>query len=195
MSNSLNFYYQNTRGLRTKIRKGNLKKKFTLANYDCASLTETWLNDDFYSSEIFDDQYNVFRSDRTITKYNSLRVNRPNLLGNDDVFGEGSLIALRKNISALRMLHWENEVSFDNVWLKLNTHNKMKLFIHTIYLQGWANFEQVKSYFEIQFEIINVREPYSRFIILGDFNLSCIEWISNGNHCIPILPKVDRLMN
>lgn len=43
-----------------------------LANYDCLAFTETWLNDNFSSCELFDDSYSVFRSDRTVDKYNIL---------------------------------------------------------------------------------------------------------------------------
>lgn len=78
MSKSLKLYYQNTRGIRTKIIR-DLKTKFTLANYDCVALTETWLNGNFSSSEIFNETYNVFRSDRSVEKYNTLRINKPNI--------------------------------------------------------------------------------------------------------------------
>lgn len=113
---SLKLYYQNTRGLRTKIIRG-LKNKFTLANFDCIALTETWLNDNFSFSEIFDDTYNVFRSDRSTDKYNALRINKPNIPPGEDVLGGGCLIALKSGISALRVTEWEDEVLFDNVWI------------------------------------------------------------------------------
>ena len=34
------------------------------ANYDLICLTETWLNDEFINSDLFDDRYEVFRKDR-----------------------------------------------------------------------------------------------------------------------------------
>lgn len=184
-SKPIKIYYQNTRGLRQKIIRG-LKNGFTLADYDCVSLTETWLNANINSAELFDDSYNVFRADRSVEKYNILRTNRPNLTPDDDVTGGGSLIALKKNISASRMLDWEKEVHFDNVWLKLNTHGNSKIFINTIYIPGWAKFEHVNQYLEQLFDIINVREPNARFILLGDFNIPNIEWYQSGNRCLPI---------
>lgn len=185
MSNELKFYYQNTRGLRTKIID-SLRNKITLANYDCISFTETWLNDTHESNEIFNETYNVFRSDHTVEKYNRLRINRPDLRPEADVIGGGCLIALKRNISALRMIDWENEKSFDNVWLKINTHGNSKIFMNTIYIPGWASFDQVNLYFEQLFDIINNREPYARYIILGDFNLPSIDWYHDGTHCIPV---------
>lgn len=185
MVNKLKFYYQNTRGLRGKIAN-NLKKNITLANYHCISLTETWLSDKFESSEIFNETYNVYRADRTVNKYNTLKINRPDLQPDDDVVGGGCLVALKRDVSALRMTEWEDEIPFDNVWLKINTHGNSKIFINTIYIPGWASFEHMNLYFEQLFDIINIREPNSRFIILGDFNLPCIEWFYDGNHCLPI---------
>lgn len=184
-SDELSCYYQNTRGLRGKIKDG-IKNNITLANYDAVSLTETWLNDNFSSSELFDDSYNVFRADRSVDSYNRLRANRADLPEETNVFGGGCLIALKNNISALRMNVWENEVLFDNIWLKLNTSGHSKIYLHSIYIPGWANYEQVNQYFEQLFDIINHREPYARFIIMGDFNLPHIESFPNGNHCIPI---------
>lgn len=93
---------------------------------------------------------------------------------------------MRSDISALRITEWEDEIPFDNVWIELNTNDSSKIFINTIYIPGWASFEHINSYFKQLFEIINMREPYSRFILLGNYNLPCIEWIRNGNHCIPL---------
>lgn len=188
----LNTYYQNTRGLRGKIVK-DFKNKFRLANYDCVAFTETWLNDDFFSSELFDDTYNVYRADRTVENYNILRVNRPDLPPDENIVGGGSLIALRRDIPTMRMHAWENEVPFDNVWLKLSTHGSSKIFIHTIYIPAWSSTEHVNNYFEQLFDIMNVRELYSRFILLGDSNLPCIEWFSIGNYCI--LVRYDSRLN
>lgn len=108
-------------------------------------------------------------------------------LSNEDVYGGGCVLALRRDISAVRINEWEKEIPFDNVWLKLNTTGNSKIFINTIYLPGWASFEHVSLYFDQLFDIINSREPYSRFIILGDFNLSCIEWFPQGDNSSPIL--------
>lgn len=114
-----------------------------MQNYDGVSVTESWLNENFSSSEIFDESYNVFRSDRTVEKYNLLKVNRPDLPPDENVLGGGCLIALKKNISALRMSDWEKETLFDNVWLKINTHGNNEIFINTIYIPGWAGYQDI----------------------------------------------------
>lgn len=59
---NMRIYYQNVRGLRTKI------DRFSLAvadsDYDVIVLTETWLDDGILSTQLFDGSYAVFRNDR-----------------------------------------------------------------------------------------------------------------------------------
>lgn len=184
MSKKLCGLYQNVRGLRGKIKR-ELKNKFTLANLDFFSLTETWLNDDFSSSELFNDTYNVFRCDRSVENYNRLRPNSTNRNHDDDIRGGGCLFALKNEISAIRITDWENEILFDNIWVKINTSGNSKIFINTVYIPPWATFDHVNEYYEHISNIINTKEPYARFILLGDFNVPSIDWFPNGDHQIP----------
>lgn len=79
MSNHLKLFYQNTRGLRTKIR--GLKDTITLRNYHIVCMTETWLSNKFESESIFDDdEYVTHRADRTTRTYNNY-VDGNNLVG------------------------------------------------------------------------------------------------------------------
>lgn len=59
---NLRIYYQNVRGLRTKI------DDFYLAvgekEYDVIVLTETWLDECIFSSQLFGNNFSVFRTDR-----------------------------------------------------------------------------------------------------------------------------------
>lgn len=186
MSKYLRCYYQNTRGLRGRIKRG-IKVKFSEANYDCIALTESWLNKNINSNELFDgDIYNVFRADRTAEKYNILKSKQTNIPTDDDILGGGCVVALRRNLSAVRMTNWESEIPFDNIWLKLNTTGNTNIFIHNIYLPGWTSSDHMKQYFNHLFDIINIREPYARYILLGDFNFSCINWSPLNDHYIPI---------
>jgi exonuclease III len=59
---TLHILYQNVRGLNTKI--DTFFTNILSCQNDVILLTETWLNDNVLSSEIFNDQYRVFRSDR-----------------------------------------------------------------------------------------------------------------------------------
>lgn len=112
---SIKVFHQNTRGLRTKIIKG-LKNRITLRNYDIIGLTETWLCNRFDSESIFDvDEYITHRCDRTQNTYQ--RPNSSLNTDNDELIGGGALIAIKRNISAIRLKNWEQEIPFDNVWI------------------------------------------------------------------------------
>lgn len=100
MTRNLKLYYQNVKGLRSRIKHG-LKSEITLANFDIVSITESWLNANFNSSEIFDETFIVFRSDRSVEKYNLLKGNS-NCNVTDDIRGGKCLLAIKNNISALR---------------------------------------------------------------------------------------------
>ncbi|KAK9758999.1 hypothetical protein QE152_g331 [Popillia japonica] len=59
---SLTVFYQNVRGLRTKLQDVYLESHNL--NYDVIILTETWLLDSIPSSELFCPSYSVYRRDR-----------------------------------------------------------------------------------------------------------------------------------
>lgn len=86
MSNALKIFYQNTRGLRTKIIRG-LKNEITLRNYHILCLTETWLCSKIESENIFDDDaYVTHRADRTSRTYYRPGIDN-NQLNNDNLMG------------------------------------------------------------------------------------------------------------
>lgn len=191
MSNSLKIFYQNTRGLRTKICRG-LKETITLRNYHIVCITESWLSNNFNSESIFDDDaYVTHRADRTPRTY-------PNYEEGSDLLGGGALIAIKRNISATRVRNWESEVPFDNVWLKINKTDSKKIFINCIYINHETNFDRLNLYLTQLQDIMNTREPDAQFFIIGDFNLSCIEWFYQTNQCIAINYQgrlADELLN
>ena len=60
-STDIKIYYQNVRGMRTKISE--VYHSIQAESYEIIALTETWLNESFNSKEMFTDYYQVFRSD------------------------------------------------------------------------------------------------------------------------------------
>lgn len=115
----LKCFYQNTRGLRSKIV--GLRNRLTLKNFDIVCLTETWLCDGIDFESIFDETYITYRADRTVHTYT-----RANDQTNEDLMGGGASIAIEKNIYTNRLRHWEMEVPFDNIWIKINAVNAKK---------------------------------------------------------------------
>ncbi|CAH2096644.1 unnamed protein product [Euphydryas editha] len=102
MANSLNIYYQNTQGLRTKT--STFKRNLTLNQFDIISLTETWLLDGVFDQELFDDRYLVWRRDR-------------NYLNTHQKYGGGVLLAVRRDIPAIEQLDWQS--SAEDLWVSL----------------------------------------------------------------------------
>lgn len=101
--------------------------------------------------------------------------------------GGGCLIAIRKNIPALRLTDWEVEAPYDNVWLKISTTNTQKFFINCIYINESTNFNRFKKYIDSLMDIMNRREPNAKFIIMGDFNLPSIKWFYDNEKCSPLI--------
>lgn len=185
MTAKFKLFYQNTRGLRTKIANG-LKERISLSNFNVIALTETWLNDTFASESIFDHNlYTVHRADRSSRTYT--RPNSINETHNNDFMGGGCLIAVDKNIPTFRMTDWESEVPYDCVWLQLSTNNTTKLYINCVYINCRTTFEQFNEYLNHLHIVINEREPDAKFLIVEDFNLSCIEWYNDNGRCTPLI--------
>ncbi len=59
---SLTGFYQNCRGLRTKL--STFKRNVSALNYSFIILTETWLSENFLNCELGLLNYNVYRYDR-----------------------------------------------------------------------------------------------------------------------------------
>lgn len=169
-SKVLNIYYQNVRGLRTK---SNIRSTISASGYDMIVFTEHWLNDNFESSEYFDDSYFVEREDRNVT---------------NKQWGGGALIAIKNHISYTRCLDWERESPFDNLWLELKSKsNSQKMFINVVYIPPRTKFEQYEKYCDILTEIMCARESNANFFIFGDFNFgAAIEWFPYMNECLPL---------
>ena len=157
----MRLYYQNVRGLNTKIQQ--------VFNFICAqerqldffALTETWLNDSVGGSEIFPDDYNVVRTDR---KHSTVGRQR----------GGGVLLAIRSGLRFRSLNIVETCPLFNSVPLvdivEINLlHGTHSLNIFVVYIPP-SSGEQLSSFFEA-LESLLIRYP-SQSLILGDFNIS-----------------------
>lgn len=156
----IKIYYQNVNGIRTK---NEIRSKISAAQFELIAFTEHWLDDNFASSEYFDETFFVERNDR----------DRP-----DKAWGGGALLAIKKFIPYKRHNEWENSVPFDNIWIEIKTKTNMeKLFINVIYIPPKTRFCDYQKYLDFLTEAMCAREPNAKFLILGDFNLGgSIEW-------------------
>lgn len=167
---NLSIYYQNVRGLRTKT---NILADISASQHDIVIFTEHWLNDDFSSSEYFDETYFVERDDR---------------ISRDKKWGGGALIAIKSNLTYKRVDEWEKETTFENVWIELRSNSSnSKTFVNVVYIPPQSSYDNYSKYFDSLTEIMCVREPNARFIVVGDFNMGAsIEWYSENGLCYPV---------
>lgn len=63
---NLNIYYQNVRGLRTKVH--DFYTSVLSSDFELIAVTESWLYDGINNEELFDNRYEVYRKDRNLQK-------------------------------------------------------------------------------------------------------------------------------
>lgn len=155
---SLNIYYQNVRGLRTKTN--DFSRNLSCYNYDIVILTETWLLSSITSSELFDDRYTVYRRDRTTTVLNTKSI------------GGGVLIAVSNKFTSKRYINWES--CCEDLWVvvELKTSGTvLNLALCALYLPPPVNKAKLEHYI-ISCNKILESTLFDNLAIVGDFNVS-----------------------
>lgn len=166
----VSLYYQNVRGLKTKTREFLLN--VISRDIDVVVLTETWLNDSIHCTELFDNDYTVFRADRDLSRTAKLD-------------GGGCLIAVKSKNYACRLDDWE--VMDGDLWLSVVKGDNERLFINVKYINCNSTLEHYNAHFKKIEEIVTVSSPNSEFLLLGDYNLSdSITWnVDSDGVCSP----------
>ena len=108
----INVYYQNVRGLNTKLSEFYIN--MNLATYDIVILTETWLTPLITDNMLFPSDYTIFRKDRLVKK------------------GGGILIALKNHIKAIEIIPTKTKI--ECLWLLINDGKGTNLYIGNNYL-------------------------------------------------------------
>lgn len=162
---SLSVYYQNVRGLRTKLND------FCMGvydnSYDIICLTETWLNDGFFSSELSSDDYSIHRRDRNYASTNTTR-------------GGGVIIMHKTNMKSLRLMQFESSLDLvEDVWVKFELPDG-NLYICTVYITSKTNnLPLLNAFIEKAMDNLSNINANDRMAIIGDFNASEIGWLKN----------------
>lgn len=120
------------------------------------SFTETWLKPEIYSSEVFCNQYQVFRRDRLFKK------------------GGGVLIAVHVSLPVEQFdFHQPIDVEFLCVCIRLFSKN---IIITCSYIPPSSDISTYLSHMRLIEEISDKLQPTDILIVLGDFNISNISW-------------------
>lgn len=137
-----------------KTKTNMMYESSLCTEYDVICLTETWLDDTVYSSELFCDDFTVYRRD-----------------GVGRSRGAGVLVAIRNSVWRAELLSHEAR-DLDMIWLKLTNNNGFSFYLVTVYFSPRSKIESYLNFFE-QFN--TCPELFLHNIcIVGDFNLPLI---------------------
>lgn len=156
-TNCLKIYYQNTRGLRTKLDK--LQAGIPTLNFDIYALTETWLTDEINDPELGFSKFNVFRSDRT--KQTSHKSD-----------GGGVLIATRKSLVAHQIDTNNSTTESIYVFVKNKNH---QVIVGNVYIPCKSSLQTILNFTEELDEVCS-KYPHTDIILTGDFNHRNLKW-------------------
>lgn len=129
-------------------------------NYDILVLTETWLKDSVFSSELFDSRYKVFRRDRETSGFHKAKD------------GGGVLIAVARNFTANRQCTWESDC--EDLWVTVSVTPKLKVAICAVYIPPPVHCHILEHFLD-KYNMVSDKKDL-HIILIGDFNLSSIDW-------------------
>lgn len=152
-------YYQNVRGLRTKLFDLRSALATVSADYDVIIFVETWLISGINDAELGMDNFNVFRCDRNVNTSNLSR-------------GGGVLIAIRKCFFSRILRVSVTDVEHLFVEIRLGFES---LLIGAVYLPPGSD-PFIFSRYCCAVEEVFTSLPNSFVLLTGDFNLPSVSW-------------------
>jgi hypothetical protein len=169
MANNVTIYYQNCRGLRTKLH--TLFMSILTNSYDIIILTETWLNADIFDTEFIDNRYIVYRADRD-------RV----ASGRRD--GGGVLIAVKRTLCAAGCAPAAAATPtplpsvVDQILIEFKFAKRL-FCIGAVYIPPKQTHDIYFNYLKmLQSWLLYRNSDVTDFFIAGDFNLPELLWIN-----------------
>lgn len=179
VSSKLRIYYQNVRGLRTKIDA--LFLAVTECDYDIIVLTETWLDDEILSPQLFGSSYRVFRNNR-------------NEQNSDKIRGGGVLIAV-----SIRMDSIPDPTpvcaTLEQLWVRVTVGAAHRLCIGAFYLppDSNRNIDQIESHINSIGSVISRLDLNDSFIQFGGYNQPGLKWIPSEEGGLEVDPVQSRI--
>lgn len=149
---TLKVFYQNVRGLRTKLGKFFIAS--ALGTYDIICISEFWLHPAIADGEVVDNTYSIFRRDRDSTSSAATR-------------GGGVFIAAKKSIPVKLIPIIGNKL--EQVFIKVK-NKQYDIIIGCIYIPPSSPLEIFPDHLSA-LAFIREKYPNSRLLIVGDYNL------------------------
>ena len=159
----LSVYFQNTRGLRSKLV--DFRVCTEASNYDIICINESWLHSGIYDTELFDlDKYNLFRRDRETS-------------ASTKQDGGGVLIATRTELGATIIPEFSSEA--EDIWVHINLGYK-NLYVCCVYLPPGDKY--VCLCFTSKLEWVSSHLGDNIILVCGDMNCSTVNWEQTKNY-------------
>lgn len=158
----LKTFYFNCGGMRNKCKDLFVKVKST--QYNVLIFTETWLNNTFFNSEIFGDDWLVYRRDRDYKATNTTR-------------GGGVLIAVHKSISSEEIAVTQGHSS-EQVWVKISG-NDSSVVLGVYYVSPNDNDNMYDDILSNAQHIRTLLGEKDVMFLFGDFNRPDLVYISD----------------
>ena len=158
----------NCESLRSQAKQALFNNMIENTKPDIIIGTETWLDNSIPSSEIFPDNFTVFRKDRQ-------HIIDRNQFGpmKDNTSHGGVLVAIKSDIISSSAP--EMDVDAEIIWTKINTASSKQVFIGSFYRQPRTG----QNYLDLLETSLRKLDNRDAIIILGgDFNLPDIDWSS-----------------
>ncbi|KAB0794120.1 hypothetical protein PPYR_13740 [Photinus pyralis] len=155
-------YYQNVRGIRTKINHFNNALISSCVDYDVIILTETWLHSGILNNELeLNNKYFIHRCDRSSETSNLLR-------------GGGVLIAV-KNTMFSKIINISVK-SIEQLFLQIECNNHVYI-VGVVYIPPRSHSSYYTKHCQAIEEAMdsNMNTP---FYLFGDYNLPDSYWIN-----------------
>ena len=165
---TVRLFYQNVRGLRTKLGAFNLSALAQQHHAICIS--ETWLDDAILYSEL-PEGYSTFRCDR------DRDASRKST-------GGGVLIAIKDSLPA-ELVFSSSGFPFDCVALRVSPPNFLPFIVSCVYVPCASPSHLYEELFDSLSELLTVRFPSLPFFLCGDFNLPMLNWPNHPSLPIP----------
>ncbi len=150
------------------------------SDYGIIVIPETWLDNSFCNSEFIDEQYDVFRKDKSESNIQKKT-------------GGGVLIGVKKNNSLeCTEIKYDEIANLEAVCIKI-TRNNCNIYIYGVYVQ-YRMVDDTLTFYEEHLRSIEALNKMvdikDTIVICGDFNFgNRIKWIENdtGFDYIPVL--------
>lgn len=162
----LSIYYQNCRGIRSKLN--TLYLNVLSHTYDVIILTETWLTPEISDNEFIDHRYLVFRCDR-----NRVLTNKKD--------GGGVLIAVSKELKPTCLSFSPPLTLPEHVLVKIPSINNAYHLICAVYIPPAAVDDTYLTFLD-SLSILCDDPHIDKIILTGDFNLPLISWVKKPSH-------------